>query len=683
MKSTGQGRISLGYVRVSTDMQAETGRSLADQTRRLKSYVQDRLGLTLLDEQIYTDAGESGTLSVRQLSAGKGRVRPNLSDLVDRCMEGGVEALVIDTIDRLARDIFVCFGIQRMIEPHGTRVLVADGDLDFSDPDDEMLVGVRALIGQAEWKKMSQRARRTQVERRTAGYPPWGKAPFGWRWMSNEEFHASGEPFKGIARVDEQAEWVRWIFDQYLRRGRVILDICAELNGREVPYGDSDIDWQGMRIRKVLDTFIHAGLIEDNEGQLRRGAHFDQRIIDPDVWHATQDLRAERSTRGPRALSQRDAPLLGIARCGACDRRLQLHRGRGEKVYYVCPKPQEGEERHCPGLTKRSDIVEKVVADFIRQIAAAPRLRSMIEREAAEQLAEHQGDLRNRRDELEAKRADLDGGLEELARRLTDGTISPEAFANVDQSWRKDREAADIELGRIERGLEMGDAECRRLQRVMDALDAFTETWQHLPAPQIRQLLLSMVEELTVEPQEGGAVTVRFRCYYMPEMTQHLPHLRGKVGGEDDRIADLTMTDLAFLALWAEGKAITEIDKARGIKRGSSYSRAHLIRQRSGLQDLDEVAQLAAARIEQYRHLLPVDCKCAEVERQPDREPTRRQLEVARLMAEGLSSKEIARRLGPLPSTIRRHMSNLRKKLGVESSEEALMLLAGQGEVDC
>ncbi|MGI5817746.1 MAG: recombinase family protein [Armatimonadota bacterium] len=289
------------------------------------------------------------------------------SRIVDRCLQGGVEALVIDTIDRLGRDPYVCMGIQRHLEPYGTRVLVADGDHDFSNPEDELVLTVQMGIARSEIQKMSRRSTRAQAERRAAGYPPWGKLPFGWRWLTEEEFRASGEPFKGIARVDAEADWVRWIFDQYLRRRRVILDICAELNDRAVPFRDSDLAWQAWRVREVMDKFTHAGLVQDNEGELCPGVHFEQRIIDPDVWRAVQDLRAERSTRGPRALSQRDAPLLGIIRCGACGRRLQLHRDREETVYYVCPKPQEGEDRVCPGVNKRTDTVETAVADFIRQ----------------------------------------------------------------------------------------------------------------------------------------------------------------------------------------------------------------------------------------------------------------------------------------------------------------------------
>jgi DNA-binding NarL/FixJ family response regulator len=100
------------------------------------------------------------------------------------------------------------------------------------------------------------------------------------------------------------------------------------------------------------------------------------------------------------------------------------------------------------------------------------------------------------------------------------------------------------------------------------------------------------------------------------------------------------------------------------------------------MRDLDEVARVAAPLVEKYRILLPIDCKCAEFDRAPGPEPTDRQLEVARLLFEGLTYKEVAERLGPTPSTSRRHMCKLRDRLGVETNEEAFLLLGQRRDLE-
>ncbi len=669
----------LAYIRVSTEMQVERGHSLQDQRRRLKDYVREKLSTDLADEKVYIGEAISGTWTIRQFPLPGEPIRHRLSDLVDRCMEEEVEALVIDTIDRLGRDVFICFGIQRLLRPHGVRVLVADGDLDFMDPDDELILGFRSLLDQAEVRKMSHRGLRANYERREAGYPVWGQMPFGWRWQTEEEFRASGQAFKCAVRVEEEARWVSWVFDQYLRRGRVMLDICAELNERQVPRGDSDIPWQARHIRAIFDKHFHAGLTSDNDGELQRGAHFDQRIVDPDVWYAVQDLRAKRSTRGPRALSQRDAPLLGVARCGMCGRRVQLQRDQRGQPLYVCPSSQEGEARTCDGFSKRADAVDTIVANFIRQIADAPRLREMIRREAAEQIGEGRERLELRRDGLEKQIEKLDDRLEEWAVKLTDGVVGAEAFARVSSRWHTEREEAEKELAEVETRLKHGEAEEGRVEQVMRALDSFADTWKRLDAPSIRQLLLSMVEQLTLEPHDDGSLTVHFKCLHLPEMIQDIPHLRGAIGGDDPCLTELTVTDLAFLALWDEGLSPREIAARRGVKPSSVYSLPYRIRRRTGIDDLDEVARLARPLIDRYRSFLPTDCRSAKAASRPGLDPTERQVEVAGRLAGGLSYDEIARRLGTRPSTIRRHMSKLRKRLDVESNDEAFTALAAKG----
>jgi DNA-binding NarL/FixJ family response regulator len=58
---------------------------------------------------------------------------------------------------------------------------------------------------------------------------------------------------------------------------------------------------------------------------------------------------------------------------------------------------------------------------------------------------------------------------------------------------------------------------------------------------------------------------------------------------------------------------------------------------------------------------------------------TRREWEVGRLLYEGLSTGEIADRLGVSPVTVRRHVGLLLQKLGAETRDEAVELLRAYG----
>ncbi len=673
----------VAYTRVSDPRQVEEGQSLDDQRRRVQEYCRDRMDGIPHEIEFYPEEGRSGTWTIRQVPIPGVPVRDTLSDVVDRCTSEDVHALVVDDVDRFGRNQLVWHAVQKQfLKPNGVHFWIIAGNLDMDDSDDEMLASFLAALSEAESTKKRQRSLRMNRERRTAGCPPSGQLSYGWRWETDEEFSASAQPFKSMVRVDDEARWVRWIFDQYLRRGRVMLDICAELNERGVSRGDSDIPWQARHIRAIFDKPRHAGLTKDNDDELKPGAHFDQRIVDPDVWYAVQDLRSKRSTRGPRALSQRDAPLLGVARCGMCGQHVQLQRDQRGQPLYACPKPQEGEPRTCDGFSKRADAVETVVADFIRHIADAPRLREMIRNEAAEQIGEGREQLELRRDELNKQIESLDDRLEEWAVKLTDGVVGEEAFARISNRWQREREEAQEQLAEVETRLRHGAAEEARVEQVMRALDSFSDTWEQLEAPSIRQLLLSMVEKLTLTPEDDSALTVHFKAFYVPEMTQHIPHLREGVGADDTRLADLTLTDLAFLALHDEGLSASEIAARRGVKPTAIYSTPYRIRKRTDLDDLDEIARLARPLVDEYRQFLPTDRPSARATSRAGLEPTERQLEVASLLARGLSYTDIAERLNTEVSTIRSHMTKLRKRLDVDSNDEAFVRLAQQGSLE-
>jgi DNA-binding CsgD family transcriptional regulator/DNA invertase Pin-like site-specific DNA recombinase len=618
------------------------------------------------------EPGVSGTWTIRQLPVRGVPVREVLSDLIDRCMTERPHALMVDTQDRLTREAALWFAIYSMfLRPYGVKLWIVDGDLDLDNPDDEMIAGFRALLSQAEVRKMSQRALRWRREQRDAGYAPGGQIGFGWRSETG-----------GIVPVPEEAEWVKWIVKQYTQRGRTILDICAELNDRQVPYRGSEVTWYPGRVRHILNHPFHAGLVWDNEHKLVEGAHYEQRYCDPDVYYRIQDIKSQRATRGPRALSQRDAPLLGVIRCGMCGHRLQLARDRRGQAFYVCPKPQEGENRRCIGLSKRADAVECLVAQAIGEIVAAPKLREMVRQEASLALGERRERLECSQKALKKRLEQLDRRLNEWAAKLTDGTVSDKAFVRISQQWEADREEAEQELAEVERKLEQGDVEDRRVDQVMAALDSFEETWERMDAERIRNLLMQMVKRLTLEPDGNSGATLRLECHYMPEIGFHIPHLHESLGQHNGCLSKLTLTDLAFLALWEEGKSMREIEESRGTAPGYAYSQAARSRKKTGMKDLDAIAVLSAPLVERYRPLLPVDRRSAKPTSQPNPEPTERELQVARLLAQDLTCREIAKELGIKEGSVVGFFTPLRKKLGVKTIREALMVLAAQGKLE-
>jgi two-component system, NarL family, nitrate/nitrite response regulator NarL len=91
------------------------------------------------------------------------------------------------------------------------------------------------------------------------------------------------------------------------------------------------------------------------------------------------------------------------------------------------------------------------------------------------------------------------------------------------------------------------------------------------------------------------------------------------------------------------------------------------------LIDLEERARLA--RLLRHRR------QQQATERQRANRLTPRQVEILQLMADGVGPKEIARRLGVSPLTLRTHVQNILTRLGVHSKVEAIAVAMRQGRV--
>jgi DNA-binding CsgD family transcriptional regulator len=68
-------------------------------------------------------------------------------------------------------------------------------------------------------------------------------------------------------------------------------------------------------------------------------------------------------------------------------------------------------------------------------------------------------------------------------------------------------------------------------------------------------------------------------------------------------------------------------------------------------------------------------------ERQRSERLSPREREILQLMVDGLEPPEVAQRLGIRPATLRTHVYNILKKLGVHSKTQAVLLAVRQGRV--
>ncbi len=204
-------RRALGYVRVSTQKQAEEGFGLDVQAAAVKEWARNSDARLLA---IIRDEGVNGTLEER----------PGLAELLGRLEPGMV--VVVPRLDRLARDLMTQEILLRDIRRKGADLVStskAEAEYLAEDPNDPTRKLIRQVLGAvAEFERSLIRLRlsRGRAAKAASGGFAYGSPPFGYRAESGR-------------LVKEPEEQKTIALARRLRgRGRSLRQIAQELNGK-------------------------------------------------------------------------------------------------------------------------------------------------------------------------------------------------------------------------------------------------------------------------------------------------------------------------------------------------------------------------------------------------------------------------------------------------------------------
>jgi site-specific DNA recombinase len=143
------------YARVSTDEQARSGYSLAQQLEALREYA-TREGYRVLEE--VSDPGQSGA----------SLERPGMDRVRDLVAAGGVSVVLAQDRDRIAREPAYYYLLKREFEEHGTKIRALNDRGDDS-PEGELTDGILDQLSKFERAKMVERTRRGKLRRAREG----------------------------------------------------------------------------------------------------------------------------------------------------------------------------------------------------------------------------------------------------------------------------------------------------------------------------------------------------------------------------------------------------------------------------------------------------------------------------------------------------------------------------------
>jgi DNA invertase Pin-like site-specific DNA recombinase len=188
-----KGEIVVGYIRVSSDSQGESGAGLEAQRAAIEGEC-SRRGWVL--ERIEEDVASAKTTNGR----------PGLERALASCRSGDVSGLVVSKLDRVTRSVV---DLGRMIERakrEGWNLVALDFGLDLSTPQGKLVANV--LVSVSEWEReiIGQRTREALAVKRAQGVR-LGRprtVPESVR-RRIRVLHEAGRSYAGIARMlDEE-----------------------------------------------------------------------------------------------------------------------------------------------------------------------------------------------------------------------------------------------------------------------------------------------------------------------------------------------------------------------------------------------------------------------------------------------------------------------------------------------
>lgn len=158
----------IGYIRVSTDQQSESGLGLEAQRKAIENYAHTlRQSIT----EWYSDEGLSGSISLEK--------RPGILDAISNLCKG--DTIIIAKRDRLGRDPFIVAMIESAITRKGARIVSAAGE--GTDNDDPSSILMRRIIDAfAEYERLIIKTRtKAALQVKKEKGQRVGHIPFGYQ----------------------------------------------------------------------------------------------------------------------------------------------------------------------------------------------------------------------------------------------------------------------------------------------------------------------------------------------------------------------------------------------------------------------------------------------------------------------------------------------------------------------
>ena len=484
--------VNVGYLRVSTDRQAELGYGLDIQEKEIVRYAQLSGWTNLV---LFIDDGYTGTKmtdrpalaaimdTIKKYNSGKSNVR--------------IGTFAVARIDRLGRTLlgtlqFIQDYIVSKKDSKGSTINNNRDDINFisvaenycrierNNPQGKFLLMLFASLAEFDRDQIVKKLKDGMISRVEAGkWPGGGNIPYGYNYNK-----ATGM----LEVIPEQAEKIREIFRLYIDEKMSPQKIATRLG------------FKGEKIvMNILRRKSLTGCIE-YKGKEYQGLH--DAIISLDKWEEAQDEIATRSVHR----TDSEHLLSGLLQCGECGSRMRYQKWNKQgDCKIVCYSTQKSTQESKPYLVKDESCdqerfwasdVEEAVVDTLFQM-------SYLASQQPSSSKPHFNPMEAIMRELKAEKMKL-GRLYDFDDEDEDDVLKDKILAT---------KARIKELERQLRDEQQKATITKKVEKAKNIIRNLKEQWPNMTAQERQNVCQELIEKIVVYKDCSIDVRLKLRSY--------------------------------------------------------------------------------------------------------------------------------------------------------------------------
>ena len=660
------------YIRVSSEEQVRDHYSLPLQKRQCMAKLDHVYGEDLYVPTLFPDDGIPGRYGLYDANNPRRKYRPQLTAMHDAFKRGELDVICIYRLTRLWRKRGIADLLVDEFKPYGLqRVISCYENIDFNTASGRFQLDVQAAAGAFEVEQLGEWTSDSLQERKRDGYPI--NESYGWRRQRDDEFARGSR--RGFAVVPERAQIVRDLAERYIA-GESVRSLVRWLNAAGIATARGAPHWSPITVVRLLGHPVHAGLVvarnAQGEDELIQGAHFEQRIYDPEVYHRVAARTARNKTQKGCTTRSHDYLLSGILKCGHCQRSIRGRRvGQRKERIYNCAEGAQLAEAGCTRNYERANLVEGLVVEELRALAHRAEAQAAAQASVETTLAREETSTAAELKALRTRQGKLEANYQHWSHEQLYVNLEPDEFDLHVREFREGKAEVAARITELEAVCANRATRKAVLERARELIADFDSAWEGLTTPQKRELMQSVVASATMTRLPDGPTQVTFTIRGFEPVTRLIGR-QSMVGRPETGVEALTTREQAIMYHYAQGLDRAAIAKKLGVGLALPNTLLWKARKKLGCDTPEQAWEVAREFIEGNLHWLPLTGRHRKSNVVARKGPllTDAQCRVLTQWRQGLDGKQIAAQLGITESTVFVQLRNCRERLGLPTNAE-------------